>query len=297
MARTRNPNRDRAYELWQKRGGKIANREIAAALGEDEKKIAVWKQRDKWSVVQQSESVVQQKKDCCTTQKPKKKRGGQPGNGNAKGHGAPPGNKNAVGNRGGAPMRNTNAVKTGEYQTLWLAYLSDDERLAYENIDVEKLRQVDEDIRLLTWRENLMMKRIHELRNGIDNVEIETVEEMRPKQQPIPVYDESVGETKQKTTVARQLEIKEIRKKEKSLLGEILRIEEALTRVQDKKAKLLQIKHKLEIDHERLELERRRVEILEIQAGDFENSDEADDAQTYIDALSSKVPEVWNNGN
>ncbi|MFC7677821.1 phage terminase small subunit-related protein [Paenibacillus sp. GCM10028914] len=56
MARTRDPNRDHAYKLWQEHGGNITNRQIAEQLGVDEKKIAVWKQRDKWNVVQQIES-------------------------------------------------------------------------------------------------------------------------------------------------------------------------------------------------------------------------------------------------
>ena len=88
MARARNPNRDKALEIYREHDGEITNREIAAILGEDEKVIAVWKGRDKW------QNVVQQSKKSCTT----KKKGGQPGNKNAVGHGGtgPPGNKNAV---------------------------------------------------------------------------------------------------------------------------------------------------------------------------------------------------------
>lgn len=74
MARERDPNRDKAYEIWKQHEGSIANREIAHLLSIDEKKIAVWKQRDKWNVVQQTKkekkNVVQQKK----------KHGGQPKN-------------------------------------------------------------------------------------------------------------------------------------------------------------------------------------------------------------------------
>lgn len=114
MARERSPNRDKAFEIWQQSGGKISNREIAAKLDEDEKKIAVWKQRDKWNVVQQSNSnVVQQKKERCTT-KPKK-HGGQPGNKNAVGHGAPKGNQNSVGHKSSVPIRNHNAMTHGLY--------------------------------------------------------------------------------------------------------------------------------------------------------------------------------------
>ncbi|GIP10411.1 PBSX phage terminase small subunit [Paenibacillus macerans] len=65
MPRERDPNRNRAKEIWIEYDGNITNRQIAELLGVDEKKIAVWKQRDKWNVVQQTDSseksVVQQK--------------------------------------------------------------------------------------------------------------------------------------------------------------------------------------------------------------------------------------------
>lgn len=84
MPRHRNPNRARAYEIYKEHGGNITNREIAKLLGEDEKVVAVWKSRDKWNVVQQSN-------ESCTTNK----KGAQPGNKNASGHGAPKKNSNA----------------------------------------------------------------------------------------------------------------------------------------------------------------------------------------------------------
>jgi uncharacterized protein YjcR len=98
MPRARDPNRDRAFEIWREHGGNITNRQIAEMIGVNEKVVAVWKQRDKWNVVQQSETkVVQQKKS---------NKGG-----------APPGNKNAVGNSGGAaPKRNSNAVTHGLFR-------------------------------------------------------------------------------------------------------------------------------------------------------------------------------------
>lgn len=84
MPRHRNPNRAKAYEIYKEHGGNITNREIAKLLGEDEKVVAVWKSRDKWNVVQQSN-------ESCTTNK----KGAQPGNKNASGHGAPKKNSNA----------------------------------------------------------------------------------------------------------------------------------------------------------------------------------------------------------
>lgn len=61
MPRERNPNRDKAYKIWLEHNGDITNRQIAEMLGENEKVIAVWKQRDKWNVVQQSPD------ESCTT--------------------------------------------------------------------------------------------------------------------------------------------------------------------------------------------------------------------------------------
>ena len=66
MPRARNPNRDKAYQIYTEHGGAITNRDIAALLNEDEKVVAVWKSRDKWNVVQQS-------KESCTTKNKKEK--------------------------------------------------------------------------------------------------------------------------------------------------------------------------------------------------------------------------------
>jgi phage terminase small subunit len=62
MPRQRSPARDKAFEIYKGHSGNISNREIANLLNEDEKKIAVWKQRDKWN-----NNVVQQLNESCTT--------------------------------------------------------------------------------------------------------------------------------------------------------------------------------------------------------------------------------------
>lgn len=111
MARARNPNRDKAYQIWLKHQGNVTNRKIAEILDEDEKVVAVWKQRDKWNVVQQSD-------ESCTTLK--KNKGGAPRNNrNALKNqgGAKKGNANAKGNRGGSPPKgNDNAVTHGFFR-------------------------------------------------------------------------------------------------------------------------------------------------------------------------------------
>jgi len=89
VPRARNPDRDKAFELFKEHNGNITNREIANILNVPERTISVWKIRDSWN---EKVNCSTSKKECSTT---KKKRGGQPGNKNAVGHGAPKENKNA----------------------------------------------------------------------------------------------------------------------------------------------------------------------------------------------------------
>lgn len=49
MARKRNPNRDKAFEMFKENGGNITNREIGKRLGVLEKTISAWKSRDEWN--------------------------------------------------------------------------------------------------------------------------------------------------------------------------------------------------------------------------------------------------------
>lgn len=48
MAKPKNPNRIKAFELFEKHRGDITNRAIAQNLDVPEKTISVWKYRDKW---------------------------------------------------------------------------------------------------------------------------------------------------------------------------------------------------------------------------------------------------------
>lgn len=118
---------------------------------------------------------------------------------------------------GGAPPGNKNALKTGEYETIWLDTLDDDERVFFHAIDTDVSQQLDEEIRLMTIRERRMMRRIQEL-----------------KQQTQVLED--VTESDEMGVTTRHV----------AALIRIQQIEEALTRVQEKKAKLLELKHKVD---------------------------------------------------
>lgn len=49
MGRARDPNRDKAFEIYKQNNGNITNRKLGEMLGVPEKTISVWKLRDKWS--------------------------------------------------------------------------------------------------------------------------------------------------------------------------------------------------------------------------------------------------------
>lgn len=90
MAKTRSPNRDKAYTIYKKHGGKITPKKIAELIGEKVVNIYSWKKNDEWDLKI-----------------------------NPKGAGAPKGSKNATGNKGGgAPKGNINALKNGKYRKV-----------------------------------------------------------------------------------------------------------------------------------------------------------------------------------
>jgi uncharacterized protein YjcR len=129
-------------------------------------------------------------------------------------------------NPGGAPKRNKNAVKTGEHEAIWLDVLPDDERELYYQVNVDKLAQVNEEIRLLSIRERRMLKRIEDLRKQTHTtVEIE-----------------------QKRGIEKGKRTDLTTEKYQAVLGQIQAIEEALTRVQAQKARMIEIKHRLETE-------------------------------------------------
>lgn len=93
MGRARDPNRDKAFEIYSEHNGNIELIEIAERLGVSSGTVRGWKSKDKW-----------EPKIKGTFQKKNKERSKKP-------RGAPKGSKNALGH--GAPKGNTNAIKHG----------------------------------------------------------------------------------------------------------------------------------------------------------------------------------------
>ena len=139
-------------------------------------------------------------------------------------HGAPLGNQNAT----GGPDGNKKAVTTGEFEAIWLDQLEPIERGLVDKVSTDKLEQLNEQVRLTGIRIRRMLERIAQLKampegerdDGLSLVE--TVDESGEK---------AVSKVKRK-----------------GRLGQIQAIEDALTRVQGHMAKLIDSKHRMEMD-------------------------------------------------
>lgn len=90
MGRARDPNRDKAFEIYSENSGNVELIEIAERLGVSAGTIRGWKSKDKWEP--KIKGTFQKK----NTERSKKPRGAPKGSKNALGHGAPKGNTNAV---------------------------------------------------------------------------------------------------------------------------------------------------------------------------------------------------------
>ena len=90
MGRARDPNRDKAFEIYSENNGNIELIDIAERLGVSAGTVRGWKSKDKWEP--KIKGTFQKK----NTERSKNPRGAPKGSKNALGHGAPKGNTNAI---------------------------------------------------------------------------------------------------------------------------------------------------------------------------------------------------------
>ncbi len=237
-------------------------KDIAEKYGVTLNTVKSWKTRYKWSKDNKKGVHTKIKKVC--TQK-----GGQPGN------------KNAVGNKGGAaPEKNKNAVKTGEFETLFFDALEEDEKQLIGIVQLDKEQLLLQEIQLLTVRERRMLKRIDALRQleRLEPVDSESKDRIPPGMTVVKVQS---GIEKSEHT-----DLKEYA----GILGQIQSIEDALTRVQARKQKAIEALHRFGYDDARLELDMMKFELeLTKQGGDGNETE--DDG--FIDAMNAIAGEVW----
>jgi len=101
MARSRSPDRDKAFQVWVDSKCSIPLKDVAEKIGVSPSQIRNWKVKDKWD----ERALVAQSLNSCATNKKR---------------GAPKGSKNALGNSGGRPpIDNSNAVRHGFFRKIF----------------------------------------------------------------------------------------------------------------------------------------------------------------------------------
>lgn len=116
--------------------------------------------------------------------------------------------------------KNKNAVTTGEYESIIVDVLEDEEKNLFYKISLNELKQINDEIRLTDIRLRRMMLRIKELQ----------------QKEYFPLTQKKGTERDAETNIAEA----------ENPLIQIQNIEDAITRIQAHKLKLLDSKHKLE---------------------------------------------------
>ncbi|MBC1935191.1 hypothetical protein HCA69_02350 [Listeria grandensis] len=238
MAQKRNPLRDDAKRMWLESGGQLKLAEIAAKLEKPPSTIRKWKSQDRWDN-DINESAPNDKGSAPL--RSKAMLGNKNATGNKGGKGAPKGNDYAKGNAGGgAPVRNENALKTGEYQTIMWGYLSDDEIELFQSIPDDPIVQITATIKELEIRKYRMAGLLDKAKNELTPSQKKTLKQLRE----VPYIQDVQGK---KVRVERE-ELVVVEEREETLrkLDDVLRIEDALTRVTNQLVKAIKQKSDLE---------------------------------------------------
>lgn len=251
MARQRDPRRDEAKRIWLESNGEKQLKEIASELNVSDSQVRKWKSQDKWSA--ELKSNVTNGKSNVTNQ-----------------GGAPIGNQNAKGNKGNSraspPMGNKNALKTGEYETIFFETLSDEEKDIYSSLNDDPSFVLSEEIRLLKIRQFRMMKRIQQAEAGLNDEEVERLQQLRKIKTPIE-KDGKKLEIKREVMQDVQVTRKTYRK-----IDNILSLEEALTRISNNLTKTIKLFNELELQDERTKIASIQVRKLLAETKIVENT-------------------------
>lgn len=274
MARQRDPRRDEAKRIWLESNGEKQLKEIASELNVSDSQVRKWKSQDKWSA--ELKSNVTNGKSNVTNQ-----------------GGAPIGNQNAKGNKGNSraspPKRNKNALKTGEYETIFFDTLSDDEKDIYSSLDDDPSFVLSEEIRLLKIRQLRMMKRIKEAESGLNDEEVDRLQQMRKIKTPIE-KDGKKLEIKREVMQDVQVSRKTYRK-----IDDILSIEDALTRISNQLMKAIKQLNALATEESRNKVYNNQANKLEVEIdmlklkADLLRNDSEKSTEEKLDELLEKI--------
>lgn len=147
MAREPISDRERAYRMYRRSGGKKKLSDIAAKIGVAPSTVRGWKRLGDWDGKMAQESVAKQP-------------------------GAPKGNQNARGNHGGAPPGSQNALTHGAYARLMGERMTGDEREVWteEWYSADTLEALRLEVRSINVQQLRLMTRLSELREKLDKL-------------------------------------------------------------------------------------------------------------------------------
>lgn len=258
MPRPRSPNRDKAMQLWLKSGKTRHLKDIAEELQVSEEQVRKWKNQDKWDKV-----TLPNENSNVTNHK-----GGQPGN------------RNAAGNKGGAaPEKNKNALKTGEFETLFFDTMDPDELQIIRMVYPDKEQLLLQEIQLLTIRERRMLKRIDAIKESVEYLD-----------------DGQVVDGFTVTKIKRGIEKGELTdlKEYEGKIGQMQAIEDALTRVQARKQAAINSLHRYGMDDAKLQMDLMKLDLTIMKS---DGRDTKVDNDGFLDALDAKAEQLWGGGN
>lgn len=235
MPRARDPNRNKAFQIYMDAGGKIDLVEIASQLNLSAGTVRGWKSKDRWE--EQLNGTLQTK----VTERSKRSKGGQPGNQNAKG---------SKGGSGAAPQRNKNAEKHGAYSRVYWDTLDEDELDLIDNMDSAEEQQLIMQLQMFSVRERRLMrsiKKYRELEAEKHGLAVKAVSKTKKVEDLTDLDGESVGAGKYKKVTETSVTGTE------PVMNSIMTLEAELTKVQRAKTKAIETLAKLHLEKQKLE--------------------------------------------
>ncbi|MFB8576088.1 phage terminase small subunit [Enterococcus hirae] len=264
MARKRDPRRDEAKRIWLESNGEKQLKEIASELNISDSQVRKWKSLDKWNAELKGNVTIG--KSNVTFQ-----------------GGAPFGNQNAKGNKGNSraspPVGNKNALKTGEYETIFYETLSDEEKDIYSNLNNDPSFVLSEEIRLLKIRQFRMMKRIQQAEAGLNDEEIDRLQQLRKFKTPIE-KDGKKLEIKREVMQDVQISRKTYRK-----IDDILSIEDSLTRISNQLSKAIKQMNELYITDYKTDLMKAQTEKIQAEIADISGNNSGEEVEEWKQAV------------
>ncbi|KWW56485.1 small subunit of terminase [Enterococcus faecium] len=250
--------------MWLESNGEKQLKEIASELNVSDSQVRKWKSQDKWSA--ELKSNVTNGKSNVTNQ-----------------GGAPIGNQNAKGNKGNSraspPKRNKNALKTGEYETIFFDTLTDNEKDIYSSLNDDPSFVLSEEIRLLKIRQLRMMKRIKEAESGLNDEEVDRLQQMRKIKTPIE-KDGKKLEIKREVMQDVQISRKTHRK-----IDDILSIEDSLTRISNQLAKAIKQMNELYMNEYRTDLIKAQTDKIQAETNEIGGNNSGEEIEEWKQAV------------